>query len=372
MGYNRHMNTKKPSKIWKIVIGLVILLVVSCCLSYVFIYLPKSNVPFAEGLDIGTTEQAPDETLDVGEKENPSFLDLIRANMINPLKNWLKNVGKADRPLCGDDREWVMLLVGVDYRTGDYLYGLADVIRVVRIDFTRPQINFAAIPRNLLVNPPERLEVGGPLLLNQAYFFGTEGMGNYRGSGYGAGSLAETIADSFGITPDHYLVVNFQAFEQFIDAIGGVEVDLPEAVDDLPDHYFPAGKQTLNGTEALALGRIRKKYSDLVRINNQTLLLKAIFARLKEPAVLLKLPELALSLGESVKTDLTPKQVNSLICLLPKTEAEDLNFYQPAEDLFSVEMVYIPNLSVEMQIFRWDQAFVEWLKQSVFADAPQE
>ena len=53
--------------------------------------------------------------------------------------------------------------------------------------------------------------------------------------------MAETISESFGITPQHYLVVNFQAFEDFIDAIGGIEVDLPEVVDNLPESYFPAG-----------------------------------------------------------------------------------------------------------------------------------
>jgi LCP family protein required for cell wall assembly len=265
-----------------------------------------------------------------------------------------------------------VLMVGIDYRSGDYLYGLADVIRVVRIDFTRPQVNVVAIPRNLLVDPPDRLAVDAPLLLNQAYFFGAEGMGYYQGSGFGAGSLAETISESFGVTPQHYLVVNFQAFEQFIDAIGGIEVDLPEVVDNLPESYFPAGVQTLNGAQALELGRIRKKYSDFVRINNQTIILKAIFEKLKSPAILAQLPEIYAAVKDSVITDATPNQINSLICLLPKTGSEDLHFYSPSEDLFSAEMVYIPNLDTEMQIFRWDQVFLDWLNQSLFEEFDEE
>ena len=299
--------------------------------------------------------------LDIGNDANPSFFDLITQNIIEPLKQWVKNLGNSDRPLCGNDREWIVLMAGIDYRSGDYLYGLADVIRVVRIDFTKPQINVVAIPRNLLVEPPARLAVDGPMLLNQAYFFGTEGMGYYEGSGFGAGSLAETIQDSFGITPQHYLVVNFSAFEGFVDAIGGIEVDLPEVVDNLPESFFPAGVQTLNGAQALELGRVRKKYSDFIRINNQTIILKAIFEKLKSPATLGQLPEIYAAVKDSVITDATPNQINSLICLLPKMQQEDLHFYQPSEDLFVGEMVYIPNLDVEMQIFRWDQAFVDWL-----------
>jgi LCP family protein required for cell wall assembly len=321
---------RKSNKTRNIVIGIVAILLTGCCLSYLLLYLPKSNVPFAEGLDIGSTPQAPELALNLGTDENPSFVQLIRRNILQPIKTWVQNLGKGNRPVCGTEREWTVLLTGIDYRSGDYLYGLADVIRVAHIDFTGPRINVAAIPRNLLVDPPARLAVDGPLLLNQAYFFGTSGMGYYEGTGYGAGSLAETIENSFGVTPQHYLVVNFQAFEGFIDAIGGIEVDLPEAVDNLPDSFFPAGVQTLNGAQALELGRIRKKYSDLVRINNQSIILKAVFSRLKNPLILAKLPELSKSLLDSVVTDVTPKQVNTLICLLTKTSAEDLHFYEPS------------------------------------------
>lgn len=356
----------KTNKATRIILGLVIFFVSICCISYVFIYLPRSNVPFAEGLDIGSTGQTPGAVLDLGYDENPSFFDLLKSNILNPLKEWAKNLGNPDRPLCGKDKEWVVLMVGIDYRSGDYLYGLADVIRLVRIDFTRPQVNVVAIPRNLLVEPSSRLAVEGPLLLNQAYFFGTEGMGYYQGSGFGAGSLAETVSESFEVTPEHYVVVNFQAFEQFVDAIGGIEVDLPEAVDNLPDSYFPAGKQTLNGQQALELGRIRKKYSDFVRINNQTIILKAIFEKLKSPAILSKIPQIYEAMLNSLVTDVTLNQVNTLMCLLPKTGSEDLHFYQPSEDLFVNETLYIPNLDAEMQVFRWDQAFLDWLKGSLW------
>jgi LCP family protein required for cell wall assembly len=259
-----------------------------------------------------------------------------------------------------------VLAVGIDYRGQDYLYGLADVIRVVRIDFTKPQVNIVPIPRNVLVSPPPRLDVAGDMLLNQAYFFGTEGMGHYSGSGYGAGSLAETIYYSFGIRSDQYVVVDFRAFVQFIDLIGGIEVDLPTYVDNSPDSYFPAGKQTLNGTQALELARIRRKYSDVTRINNQTIVLQGVFNQLKNPAVITKIPQIYKTMIDSVLTDLTPEKISTLLCLLEKVDSSNLNFYEPPVELLTQEAVFIPNMNQDMIIYRWDQEFINWLHRSTW------
>lgn len=275
----------------------------------------------------------------------------------------------AKSPVCGEDNEWLILAAGIDYRGRDYLYGLSDIVRLVKIDFTKPQVKVIALPRNLLVNPPANLDIPGPILLNQAYLFGTKGMGHYEGSGYGAGSLAETIYNSFGIQSDQYLVVDFQAFVKFVDAIGGIEVDLPTYVDDRPYGYFPAGKQTLSGDEALYLARIRTKYSDLVRISNQTTVLRAVFNRVKEPGVLIKLPGLYDTMISSVLTDVTPEQVSTLLCLLRKIDSEDVIFYGTPEELMQNGNIFIPNMSAEMNVYQWGQPFVNWLFESLYGSA---
>jgi anionic cell wall polymer biosynthesis LytR-Cps2A-Psr (LCP) family protein len=86
----------------------------------------------------------------------------------------------------------------------------------------------------------------------------------------------------------------------------------PTYVDDRPRAFSPAGKQTLNGEQVLLLARIRLKYPDATRINNQTLIMRAIFKRLKEPRVMLKLPQLLSILEKSVITDLAPEQKGML------------------------------------------------------------
>ena len=226
---------------------------------------------------------------------------------------------------CSDAGELTILMTAIDQRSPDYLYGLADVIRLVHIDFRTSQVNVVSLPRALLVNvPQESLRVEGPILLNQAYFFGSPGMGYFNGAGYGAGSLAETIDYNFGIHSDQYVVVDFRSFVQFVDAIGGIEVDLPTFVDDMPSSYFPAGKQTLDGAQALTLARVRSKYSDLIRIDNQTIVMKAIFDRLKNPAIIVKLPKIYNALKGSFISDASADQIPSLVCQLSKTTAEKM------------------------------------------------
>ena len=221
-------------------------------------------------------------------------------------------IDPSKKPVCGNESEWFVMLVGLDSREegSEYLYGLADVIRVARIDFTEPSVNVVSISRAMLVKIPEdHILVKGPLLINQSYFFGTRGMGYYTGSAFGAGSLAETIQYNFGITANHYLVVNFQAFVSFVDAIGGIDVDLPNYVDDMPSSYFPAGEQHLTGERALVLARIRKKYSDLDRINNQSLVINAIVQKIKDPAIIARIPDIYASFTGSVLTDASPTKL---------------------------------------------------------------
>jgi LCP family protein required for cell wall assembly len=274
-------------------------------------------------------------------------------------------------PLCGNQSDWIVLLAGLDYEKPDpgYLYGLADVIRLIHVDFTIPRVNVVSLPRALLVDIiPEHYSIPGPLLINQGYFFGARGMGDYTGDGYGAGSLAEVIKFNFGINTDHYLVVNFGAFVNFIDAIGGIDVDLPTYVDDRPRGYFPPGIQHLDGERTLYLARIRQKYSDLVRINDQSYIIKAIFQRLKDPYLLTHIPELYDALKNSVITDVSPSQIENAYCLFKKMSGSDLHFFDPGWDNMNYGRVYIPTVGKEMEIFFWDQTFIDWINNSLWSE----
>jgi LCP family protein required for cell wall assembly len=268
----------------------------------------------------------------------------------------------------GTGRELIFLAAAIDYRGDDYLYGLADSIRLVRIDFDEPQINVVSLPRSLLVNvPTDRIQAQNPILLNQAYFYGTPGMQHYIGSGFGAGSLAETIQYNFGVSVNHYVVVDFQGFIQLVDILGGIEVDLPEEVDGRPQVYFPAGKQVLNGEEALQLARTRKNYTYIERMGNQDIILQALFRKLKSPLVIYRLPQIVDSLKDSIFTDVSPEQIMSLIFLLQRIDEQDIVYASPPSDVVVNDKVYIPSVDYTMQILRWDTQFIDWLYQSLWS-----
>lgn len=349
------------------------LILAGCILVYFLWYRPQENVPFADSLDLSAPPAVPAQTAPI----SPAAAQNAESSPAQPTPQKPAALPQQNDqeptkpPLCGTSATLTVLAVGSDQRSTDYLYGLADVIRVVRIDFTRPQVNVVALPRNLIVNTPARLDVQGPILLNQAYLFGTPGMDHYRGPGKGAGSLAETVQYNFGVTPENYLVVNYQAFVDFVDAIGGIEVDLPTYVDDRPSSYFPPGKQTLNGKQALTLAKIRRKYSDLHRIDNQTIIIKAVLARVQNPAVWPKLPQIHASLKDSIITDATPRQISSLFCLLTKTKSSDIVFYNPPSGSIQYDWAFIPTMSQEMQVFFWDQKFTTWFTESLYLAGKQ-
>ena len=365
---------KKRISVKKIVIIVFLLIILLGAGWFLFFW----GDPLAEKLDLSTiptrvVPSLPAHTAIPGESEPTNTGSLINptATLNNVLtqQTQVLNSTRSD-PICGKESDWIVLLAGLDYEQPDpgYLYGLADVVRLVHVDFTQPKVNVVSLPRALLVDIiSDHFSVPGPLLLNQAYFYGARGMGHYTGTGYGAGSLAETIKYNFGISTDHYLVVNFGAFVRFIDAIGGIDIDLPTYIDDRPTGYFPPGEQHLNGEQTLYLARIREKYSDLVRINDQSMIIAAIFHRLKDPSILARIPAIYDSLKDSVITDLSPSEIENSYCLFKKMSGDDLSFFDPDWDVMIYDRTDIPTLKKSMDVFFWDQHFIDWMNSSLWA-----
>ena len=270
-------------------------------------------------------------------------------------------------PVCGKETEWLVLAVGIDYQGDGYLYGLADVIRVLRIDFVNMTVNMIALPRDLLVEaPPGRFTAPDPYKLNQGYLFGTPGMGHYLGTGEGAGALAEVIQYNFGLTVDHYGVINFDTFAKFIDAIGGVEVNLPGPVYDDELGSFPAGVQTLNGERSLALARIREGYSDAFRVDNQTLILRGVLNKLLKPNVLVRIPSLLDQFSTAFLTDLSLGEIASLgTCFLRHFEGGNLRTFSEPQELLTADRVFIPTIDKEGFVYRWDLDLIDWMYSSL-------
>lgn len=226
-----------------------------------------------------------------------------------------------------------ILLIGSDARRDTYDIGLADAMRVVRVDFVEPRIQIVTYPRDLYVEVPGIEDHHGIThgKLNQAFLYGNEGYKYFDGPGQGPGLLAVTLDHNFGARVDHYVAVNLQTFVRIVDELGGIDIDLPYTIDGRvknskdPNRYFPAGEQHLNGYRTMLLARIRSQ-GDFTRIETQNLILQAVAEKLFSPSAIGYMPELIASFGDAVQTDLGPAEVTQLLCLWRKLDPQNIAY----------------------------------------------
>ena len=249
---------------------------------------------------------------------------------------------------CGAPPLLNILVAGSDARGDTYNYGLADMIRIVRVDFVIPKVTVLEFPRDLWVEIPDIADnINGQdhEKLNQAYLYGNRGFGYTDDPAEGPGLLARTLTLNFGTQIDHYAAVNMRTFVKIVNAVDGIDVTLPDAVDgrtaeDRNDRLvFPAGTHHLDGDRALMLGRIRIKGS-FARADNQNRVLCALREKLTSTAVITKIPDLIASFQDSVQTDLSPAQLGQLACIGTQLPAGNIIFASFPEEHFKQSRVF--------------------------------
>jgi LCP family protein required for cell wall assembly len=256
----------------------------------------------------------------------------------------------APQPLCGGPAVMNILAIGSDARGQHYLYGLADIIRLVRVDFVNARVGILEVPRDLWVEIPgisDHYNITHGKL-NQAYLYGNKGLGYYDGSGEGPGLLARTLNLNFGAQPDHYLAVNMKTFEMIVDAIGGLDIYLPYEISvkskDNPKGFgIPAGQHHIDGETALWIARIRQ-YHTFSRAENQNIVMCALRKKLLSPEGLTAIPEILRSFRTYVQTDLIPEQLNQLACLAKQMKGTNVVFASFPIELFKAAKTFDPQL----------------------------
>lgn len=190
------------------------------------------------------------------------------------------------RPAAGEGTNW--LLVGSDSRegldeermaelsTGDTGGKRTDTIMIAHIPDNDTPPTLLSLPRDSRVEIPGH----GVNKINAAFSFG------------GAPLLVRTVEQATGLRIDHYAEIGFGGFAEVVDAIGGVEMDIPEEMRDTKTGIvIPAGTQILDGAQAL--GFVRMRYSeatprsDLDRVANQRKFIGALASEIASPATLL-------------------------------------------------------------------------------------
>ncbi|MFE6978352.1 LCP family protein [Streptomyces sp. NPDC057682] len=124
--------------------------------------------------------------------------------------------------------------------------------------------------------------------------------------------LVRTVEFNTGLRIDHYVEIGFGGFAKIVDAIGGVELDIPKAFKDKwSGADFQAGKQTLDGQQALAFVRTRHAFtSDLDRTKNQQKFLAALASQTATPSTILNPFKLYPTMGAGLDTLIVDKDMS--------------------------------------------------------------
>ena len=181
---------------------------------------------------------------------------------------------------------YTVLVAGLDRWSGKKIGGRADVLMLVRFDLISHRIRILSIPRDLQATIPGH----GVSRINGAFQIGAWRDTNDRDAG--ARLLVETVRKRFEILIDDFVVLDFDGFMELIDAMGGVEVDVPEPIEDTSEWKeddgtsigtlkFEAGKQVMDGDRALKYARLRQRDSDTARRARQIRIGLAMLERAK-------------------------------------------------------------------------------------------
>jgi LCP family protein required for cell wall assembly len=201
-------------------------------------------------------------------------------------------VHASERPAEGPTKAENILLIGSDNRgNGNGKYGRdsgtqrSDTTILLHLAADRKSATAVSIPRDLMAHVPSCTLSDGTEDRERFEQF------NWAFEAGGAACTIRTVEKMTGIRIDHHLIVDFNGFKNMVNAVHGVEVCVAEPVHDTYAHLdLPAGRQTLNGEQALGYVRARHGIgdgSDTMRMDRQQAFLGSLLKKVRSNGVLL-------------------------------------------------------------------------------------
>ena len=137
----------------------------------------------------------------------------------------------------------------------------------------------------------------------------------------GTPATIDTVENLLDVPVDYYVRMNFDAFIDVVNALGGIEIEVPYSFVELDEFENPVvelkkGYQKLNGSEALALARTRKYDNDIERGKRQQEILKAIAIQAAKPTSILKYDDVIDAVADNMKTNMTFSEMKSFLSYL--------------------------------------------------------
>lgn len=227
-----------------------------------------------------------------------------------------------EKPADYDGGTFYMLLMGTDKskerEKGEYAGDTfrSDSMILTRVDPENKKVTMVSLHRDT----ETEIEGYGMQKLNASYAFG------------GPAGAIKAVSQMAGVPISHYAEINFDGFKDVVDALGGIEVDVPMEIDDKrAGGHVDAGKQTLNGDQALILCRARHAYDeygdgDRYRAANQRMVLGAIAKKILSSDVATMAATIE-ALSQYVTTDFKIADILAL--------ANSLQGLDPSKDIYS-------------------------------------
>lgn len=192
--------------------------------------------------------------------------------------------------------------------------GLSDTMLMLRFDPRNERVSVLSIPRDTRTNVDglvtkinEANREGGPALSAQA--------------------VSELLG---GVAIDRYMRINVQGVEKLIDALGGVEVDVPQDMkyqDDSQHLYInlKEGRQRLDGDKAMQFLRFRYDTNgDIGRVQRQQMLMRSLVNQTLNPATIARLPKILSVIQSHVDTNLSVEELVALVGYSAQTRRSDM------------------------------------------------
>ncbi|MCX7617941.1 MAG: LCP family protein [Tepidiforma sp.] len=204
-----------------------------------------------------------------------------------------------------------ILVLGIDKRPGQPEDGSyrSDTMFVASIDKHAGRLELLAIPRDYWAEIPYGNTPGvwAENKINAAYSYGQF----YKYPGGGPAAAVAAVQHNLNITIHHYVVIDWEGFVRLIDALGGIDIDVPETISDFgtdvlevfPNNTVQAGRQHMDGKQALGYSRVRVD-GDLKRIERQQLVIRAVADKAVSLGYITRIPELWSAYRDAFRTDI--------------------------------------------------------------------
>ncbi len=198
-----------------------------------------------------------------------------------------------------------ILLLGLDARPGQGYLTRSDSFMMLNITPSDLHVSLLSIPRDVFIQVPDY----GEQRINTI-----NALGEQEAKGSGPALIEASIQESFGVTMDRYVRLDFGGFVKLVDAVGGITIDVPKLIIDydyptmdggVMTVQFDPGREHMDGERALQYARTRHQDDDYQRAERQQQVVDALIKKLSSPGQIAHWPKIWKALQDYTNTDMS-------------------------------------------------------------------